>query len=180
MIKFSRIWSMPNADTFSIKPIRELVKKYLVSPSVDPFARNDLLADYTNDLNPDTQAKYHMDAIEFLDLLLKDKGENWVKCALLDPPYSPRQVKECYNSIGMKPTMQDTQTGRLYKNCKDRLAKLIESDGIAITCGWNSMGLGKNRGFKIIEILLVPCGGAHNDYIITVEKKIKEPFGKKK
>jgi hypothetical protein len=34
------------------------------------------------------------------------------------------------------------------------------------------MGMGKNRGFKIKRILLVPHGGAKNDTIVTVEVKL--------
>ena len=33
------------------------------------------------------------------------------------------------------------------------------------------MGIGKNRGFEMIEILLVPHGGSKNDTIVTVEQK---------
>lgn len=45
---------MPTKDTFSCKPIGEFVKKYLSksSSSVDPFARNNTWANYTNDINP--------------------------------------------------------------------------------------------------------------------------------
>ena len=45
--------------------------------------------------------------------------------------------------------------------------------GIAISCGWNSIGMGKTHGFEIIEILLVCHGRAHNDTIVTVERKIQ-------
>ena len=37
--------------------------------------------------------------------------------------------------------------------------------------GWNSNGVGKVRGFEIIEILLIAHGGSHNDTIVTVERK---------
>ena len=43
-----------------------------------------------------------------------------------------------------------------------------------ITCGWNSNGFGKNRGFEIIEILLVAHGQHRNDTIVTVERKVKD------
>ena len=43
--------------------------------------------------------------------------------------------------------------------------------GIVISCGWNTQGMGKQNGFEIIEILLVCHGGAHNDTIVTVERK---------
>ena len=35
------------------------------------------------------------------------------------------------------------------------------------------MGLGKNRGFEMLEILLVPHGGSKNDTIVTVERKLQ-------
>jgi hypothetical protein len=61
---FNRIFAMPNADTFSIRPIAEFVSRYAVDRSltVDPFARNTRWARWTNDLNPATEATLHMDA----------------------------------------------------------------------------------------------------------------------
>ena len=64
---------MPNHETFSIKPINEFVRKHLSGVSVDPFARNKDWFTYTNDLNPETSAQYHMDAVEFLEML-KEKN----------------------------------------------------------------------------------------------------------
>lgn len=58
-----------------------------------------------------------------------------------------------------------------WSNCKDELARIINIGGYCICCGWTSQGLGKNRGFKMIEILLVPHGGNKNDTIVTVEQK---------
>ena len=46
-----------------------------------------------------------------------------------------------------------------------------------ISFGWNSIGFGKNRGFEIIEILLVAHGGTKNDTIVTVERKTNNLFG---
>ena len=43
-----------------------------------------------------------------------------------------------------------------------------------ICCGWNSEGIGKKRGFEILEVLLVPHGGSHNDTIVVVNRKIAE------
>lgn len=59
---------MPNADTFSVKPIGEFVQRYLAASkvSIDPFARNKRWATHTNDLNPDTSAQHHLDATDFL------------------------------------------------------------------------------------------------------------------
>ena len=42
---------MPNSKTFEIKPINELIHKYLKDNqiSIDPFANNSKLANTTND-----------------------------------------------------------------------------------------------------------------------------------
>ena len=37
---------------------------------------------------------------------------------------------------------------------------------------WNSIRFGRERGFKIIEILLISHGGNRNDTIVIVEQKI--------
>jgi hypothetical protein len=160
-ILFNREWAMPSPDTFQIKPIQELADRYLKGKEItlDPFARNCKLAAITNDLNPLTTAESHMDAVSFLDYLLSGGLSSQVDVTLLDPPYSPRQISECYKSIGKPCSTKDTQNAALYKACKDRIAKLCKPNGIVITCGWNSSGMGKNRGFSIIEILLVACGG---------------------
>ncbi len=55
---------------------------------------------------------------------------------------------------------------------KDKVASTIVPGGCCISFGWNSMGLGINRGFEKVEILLVPHGGSRNDTIVTVERKI--------
>jgi len=88
---------------------------------------------------------------------------------LFDPPYSPRQISECYQHVGRKTHKEDTQSS-FYSNRKNAAAKLIKPGGLAITCGWNSNGFGKTRGFELIEMLCVAHGGAHNDTIITVER----------
>lgn len=37
------------------------------------------------------------------------------------------------------------------------------------------MGFGLKRGYELLEVLLVPHGAAHNDTIVTVERKIGLP-----
>ncbi len=172
-IIFNRTWAMPNSDTFSVKPIGDFVKKYLVNVrlhSIDPFARNTCLAEFTNDINPNTIAKYHLDAISFLDLM-KSKGV-WADLVILDMPYSPRQISECYKELGMKVTQQHTQSASFYKSVRDKVDNLVYKNGIVLSFGWNTVGMGKDRGYKIEEILLCCHGGAHNDTICLAERKI--------
>src|SRR4030067_16404 len=50
-MKMSRVWAMPpsGGNTFECAPIREFVLRHLEGISVDPFARNSRLANWTND-----------------------------------------------------------------------------------------------------------------------------------
>lgn len=168
---------MPSSDTFSIKPIGEFVKRYVVASkghSVDPFARDSCLAEYTNDINPNTIAKYHMDAKDFLDHM-KCNGV-WADLVILDPPYSARQVSECYKALGIPVTQQTTQVGTFYKDIRDKADKLVLKGGIVLSFGWNSVGMGIKRGYEIEEIMLVCHGGPHNDTICLAERKIVDHY----
>lgn len=174
-MKINRAWSMPNKNTFTIKPIKELIEVYIgelkkENPNsiiIDPFANNSKLANITNDLNPEFDTNYNMDALDFLKLF----KEGSVDMILYDPPFSPRQVSECYRALGKTVNMKTTQAS-YWSNQKKEISRIIKKDGVVITCSWNSGGMGKKYGFEIIEILLVPHGGWHNDTIVVVDKKI--------
>jgi hypothetical protein len=161
---------MPNKWTFQIPPIAELLSRYVGDGKgwIDPFAGMTSPAEFTNDLNPESPAKYHMDALDFLKQL---KGD-YLGC-LFDPPYSPRQVKECYDSIGRHMEQDDALLGFKRGQYKAVLNPLIRPNGTVITCGWNSVGMGTGLGYEIIEILLVCHGSDHNDTIVTVERKVQ-------
>lgn len=168
---FSRSWAMPTKDTFSCKPIGEFVKRYLAesSVSVDPFARNCRLATITNDLNPSTSADYHMDAVEFLEMLAAMGVV--ADLVILDPPYSLRQISECYKEAGRKCGMADTQNAALYSRVKSAVANIVSHDAIVLSFGWNSSGMGQKHGFVPLEYMLVSHGGAHNDTICLAERR---------
>jgi len=140
---------MPNKRTFDIKPIKTLIEKQSVNVSkwIDPFPY-----------------PYKKDALECLSEFNNDSVEG----VLFDPPYSPRQLKECYDNLGM--TLTDTKSS-VWAKWKDEIARVIQPGGKCISFGWNSNGLGKKRGFKIIKILIVAHGGNHNDTIVTIERK---------
>ena len=173
-MKFLRTWAMPNSDTFSVLPIGEMVKRYLATAKVscDPFARNKRWATHTNDLNPTTKAEHHMDAEKFL-LMLAGRG---VKADLIifDPPYSPRQISECYKSVGLEVGMKETQSALLYQRVRDAIMTVATEGAIVLSFGWNSVGMGKRHSFEQIEIMLCCHGGAHNDTICLAERRLPE------
>ena len=168
-MEINRIWEMPNKNTFNIKCVKNLIEKYFNPDfeSIDPFANTNRIAKITNDLDSEVKADFCMDALDFL----KTFDDNSVDFCLYDPPFSPRQVSECYKKLGRTVNMQTTQSS-FWGNLKKEIARVTKKDAIVISFGWNSNGIGKTKGFEIIEILLVSHGGNHNDTICTVEKKI--------
>ncbi len=164
----SRVWAMPSPHTFGIKPISDLLDRWLADQAVvvDPFSGNSKRGTHRNDLRDSGQ-----DAEAYCDGLAIQAD-----AVLFDPPYSPRQIAEVYKSCGLAVGMEETQNSRLYKRVKDALDRKLKPGGVAICCGWNSGGFGKSRGYDFEEILLVAHGGAHNDTIVTVERKGKKLY----
>lgn len=160
---------MPNRWTFTIKPIKELLDRYVGDGKgwIDPFAGIHSSAEMKNDLNPEMPVDVHLDALEFL----RTKPDNLSVGILLDPPYSITKAKQCYDSYGSKELDVKVTSMGYWGNIKNEMARIIEPSGLAICCGWSSNGVGKNRGFEMVEILLVPHGGSKNDTLVTVERK---------
>ena len=165
----SRHWSMPNSRTFQINPIKSLVEKYIAGAEiiVDPFANECTYGTITNDLNPEYNTTYHMDALDFLKMIPTESAD----VVLYDPPYSSRQVSECYKGFGIEVTQETTQASWRARHL-DEISRILKPNGICLCFGWNSNGVGKKRGFEMIEICLVAHGGSKNDTICTAERKI--------
>ena len=170
-IRIERVWSMPNKNTFEILPIKKLIAEEvdLSKYWIDPFANRNKVATVTNDLSMEYDTDYHLDALDFMKLF----EDNSVDGVLYDPPYSPRQVSECYNDVGYNVTW-DTTKASFWGNHKREISRIVKIGGKVITFGWNSGGIGDQYGFEIERILLVPHGGWHNDTICTVEVKTHE------
>jgi len=148
-MRIERVWAMPNKRTFQIKPIKKLLEEEDAFHFLDPFPY-----------------PYEYDALEYLAMY----GDNSVLGVKFDPPYSPRQLKECYDERGE--SLHDTTSG-VWRRWKDEIARVIKPGGKCISFGWSSNGLGKGRGFEMERILLVAHGNNHNDTIVTVERKVQ-------
>jgi len=167
---FNRAIANPSKWTFTISPIKALIGRYVGDGEgwVDPYAGDNSPAEFTNDHNPSRKATHHLEAEEFCKNIVPEPPG--FKGVLFDPPYSYRQVSEHYKVIGKKATPLDT-SNNFFNRAKNPLCDKIRPGGYAISCGWNSNGFGFNRGFEIIEILLVAHGQHHNDTIVIVERK---------
>lgn len=166
----AREWCMPHHETFSISPVRDLLRRYLGAGMVivDPFARDSEVATVTNDLDPQTKAQHHMDAADFCRKLIGDCVE--ADIVLFDPPYSPRQMAEVYRKVGLA-GRRISQTGGMYKEVRKLLGFMLKRGGLAFSFGWNSSGFGALE-YERVETLLVCHGAAHNDTICVVERKL--------
>lgn len=164
-MKIDRVWAMPSPETFTVRPIRELIERYLDDGFwVDPFCRNSIFKSHcsqTNDINPKF-CDSPMDALDFL----KSLPAGSVDGILFDPPFSPRQVKEAYQGFGPCDT-----TRAFYSDRKREASRVLKMGAVAIVCGWNSLGLGIKNGMELEEVLLINHGD-QNDTIVTVGRKI--------
>ena len=175
-IHFERIWSMPNKNTFLVKPIYNLLLDEVDEGVwLDPFANSGTFKELIhkkvnvidNDLNSEYETDYHMDALDFLKMF----DDNSIDGVVYDPPYSLRQVSECYKNVGIPVTQETTQSSWRRKHL-DEITRIVKPNGRVVCFGWNSSGVGKTRGFDLYRVLLVPHGGSHNDTIVTVERKL--------
>ena len=124
-MRIERAWAMPSKNTFSIKPIGAFIQEEMGGGLwIDPFSCGCRIAQVTNDLNPDVDADYHMDALDFL----KQFEDESVDGVLYDPPYSSRQVAECYHGVGREVTMETTQ-GSFWAKHKREMARIVKRGG---------------------------------------------------
>lgn len=170
--KITREFCMPSKRTFEMEPVSRLLDRYCVSGKnvLDPFSGGQRRGTVTNDLNPELDADFHLNVLDFCKRLYYEP--RIFDVLLFDPPYSPTQISRCYKSIGLKTSREDTQHAKLISDAKNSLNLHLNHRGIAITFGWNSTGFGAKRGYKILEILMLNHGASHNDTIVVVEEKI--------
>lgn len=155
---FDHIRSPLHRYTFSVKAIREWVEKTCEGRVLNLFAgKTRLTLDETrNDLDPEMPAAYHQDALIFLRGW---RGEKF-NTILLDPPYAYRKSMELYKGIICSP----------FRQLKDALSYCLEPGGLAITFGYHSVVMGRNRGFTLERLALFSHGGAIHDTIATAER----------
>ncbi len=159
----NRVWEMPSKWTFKMKCVSNLLDRFMHGEFADPFAGLYSPAKYRNDIEEARNATHQMDALDFL----KTFNGCSLDGVLFDPPYSTEQCLRKYT-----PRFKGT-AGRAeyWAKCKDEIKRIVKPGGTVISFCWDSTGIGKKRGFKLIEILLICHGACHNDTIVTIEQK---------
>lgn len=148
-VAFKQIFAMPNKRTFQIKPIHQLISEEKAWEFIEPFPYAE-------------NGKFKQEALEYL-MSIKS---NSVPGVNFDPPYSPRQLKEAYDSVGQS----WDGTNSLWSQWESEIARIIMPGGKCIKFGWNSHLI--RNDFEITRFLLVNHGSHHNDTIVTVQRKM--------
>ena len=137
--------------------LRYLKRDSITGLILDPFARNCVWGDITNDLNPDFETTHNMDAEDFL----KDRPAGSAKLILFDPPFSDRMDKDKYGGQG---NLYASDASKIIK-CQNNLKRILKPGGLVIKLGYNS---GRPFGLELVSCSVVNFGGCRNDVIMTI------------
>jgi len=169
---------------FENKHIRKIIDLYIYKANqasksnflgVDPFAResftNYLQSCITNDLDDKFETNYNLEFKDFAKKMVE--LEHRFNIVFFDPPYSLRQLKDCYDGIGKNLDLWQSQN--MWKEGKDLLSHQVKLGGYVISLGWTSSGFGKKRGFKKVAVHVFEQAGMEDRYdvILTVEQKVQ-------
>lgn len=174
------------------KYIRKIHEKYPRAVAVDPFAResctsiNGMFGSFTisNDLNSTMPTDFHLEANDFGEYLLArfqrvqhrirniDVNQG-IHLVFFDPPYTLRMLKDHYDGIGKD--LKIWQCQNMWGRCRDSLAKMMPEGSYCITLGYSTRGMGRHRGFRKREILILESGGKPDRYdiLMTIEEKVQ-------
>lgn len=173
---FAVTWAMPNKATFTIPPIRRFIEKWNTGGEIfDPFCGDSTIAQHRNDIKISG-----VDSLEWL----KEQPDHCADLFLNDPAYTPRQLKEVYDSIGR--SLHDTKAS-YWSKLRDEIVRITKPGGVVLSFGYGASHVGKKRGFKmegglivlpcdtvggyeIIDGLMVLHGGNHNATICIAER----------
>ena len=127
---------------------------------IDPYARNcEWCAPFTNDIDPDTKAVHHMDALDFLC----SQESNKFHGVIFDPPFSEGQARRYEHG-----TANIYTTPGAIKMQMDEIRRILKPGGFLLKFGYNSS---RHANFDLEHIYLVNHGGNHNDTIVSLWKK---------
>jgi hypothetical protein len=154
-----RIFEMPRSWTFQMPKLRKWMEDRIEGHTLNLFGgitrlKGDVVY---NDLNPDLPADLRRDAY---DLNQWADSHARFDTVIFDPPYSAFQAVRTY---GRKRAQEVT-------HARDVVEYVLKPGGRVISFGFNTTGMGMSRGYEKEAILIVNCGGSHNDYLCMSER----------
>lgn len=163
-MEFTYLKQPPKKYTFEMPKLYKWTVQNCKGKTLNLFAGKTKLngIDETRvDLNKDVPADYYMDAYSFV-LMAKEQGWKY-DTVIFDPPYNLRKSREKYFGV---------YTSELRK-IKTELPTIINTGGTVISYGYDTTGMGRQRGFELIHVCVVNHSGDHNDTLCTIERKIQ-------
>jgi hypothetical protein len=112
--------------------------------------------EYRVDISPEHGPDLVSDAFDFVT----STGMKF-DTIILDPPYNLRKSREKY---------QGRYVGSFTK-IKNAIPAILNDNGIVITYGYDTVGMGRNRGFRKEAVLVVCHNGDHNDTLVVLDRK---------
>ena len=132
--------------------------------TVDPFARDCGWCSWTNDIDTETGAEFHLDAAAFLArVAVEEPGR--VDLVLFDPPFSPRQAEEKYASGHVNVY----QMPGYVRNCFTSIALMLRPGGKVLKLGYNT-----NRHHPLLaleKVWVVAVGANRNDVLVSLWRR---------
>ncbi len=132
--------------------------------TVDPFARDCRWCSWTNDIDHDTEADFHMDAKLFLEHMANEETGR-VDLVLFDPPFSPRQAEEKY-AVGH---VNVYQTPGYIGACFQSIVKALRPGGHVLKLGYNT---NRHHPLLVLEkVWVVAVGANRNDVLVSLWRR---------
>jgi len=116
---------------------------------IDPFARDCPLGTITNDLNPETSAEYHLDALEFLATLANER------------------------IYGLKSNLYTDS--RYFKKVMMELGRILKPGAHLLRFGYTTSTM--NRSLELVRLWVVNFYSARNDVLVTLIKNCSHTLG---
>lgn len=162
-LTIDRIFEMPRKWTFQMPKLRQWIEDRLEGSVLNMFGgvvrlKGDVIH---NDIEPAllVDGDLNRDAFDLTHWVSDQKRFDTV---VFDPPYSAHQAVVSYG----------TKKAQKVTHARDVVEYVLRPGGRVLSLGFNSTGMGACRGFEKEHILMVNCGGSHNDYIVMCERHL--------
>ncbi len=165
-VEFTYLYQPPKRYTFEQPKLKKWIENNCEGKVLNLFAGKVKLNvdELRVDIDESMPTDYCMNAIDFVDMCIKNNTK--FDSIILDPPYNIRKSREKYEGRWI---------GKLTK-IKNKLTEILNENGVIISCGYDSVGMSKKRGFKKESICLICHGGDHNDTICLKERKLWKQY----
>jgi len=156
-MNFEYLAQPPKRFTFEQPKLKLWCEKWCKGKTLNLFAGTTIMKcdEFRVDINKEMIADWYGDAYDFVTTT-----EMKFDTIIFDPPYNLRKAREKYGG---------KYIGSLTK-IKNELPRIMNLNARIIHFGYDTVGMGKCRGFDKLAVCVVCHGGDHNDTLCLVDK----------